>query len=39
MSSLQDRLDLASRGLEPILWELLDSFDDEPTIFETGEAK
>jgi hypothetical protein len=39
MRTLQDKLDLAARGLEPILWELLDSFEDETTIFETAEAE
>jgi hypothetical protein len=37
MRPLQDKLDSVSKVLEPILWELLDSFDDDKTIFETGE--
>jgi hypothetical protein len=38
MKPLQDKLDSVSKVLEPILWELLDSFDDDDkTIFETGE--
>ena len=38
MRPLQDKLDAVAKVLEPILWELLDSFDDDDkTIFETGE--
>jgi hypothetical protein len=32
MKTLQEKLDLVSKELEPILWELLDEIDETPKV-------